>query len=225
MNTPKILITGLALLPLSGLAAENVSYTYAEVAYINLDVDNYGDGNFIDDFDDGGGFSLRGSYGFDGPVDAIDTMFVFANYSETEADTAVRDASGIFFPADTDVIRLDLGVGAAMPVNDQADLVVRAAYTDLDIDDFHVGGSSSSALSDLTDDSSDGYFLDASLRGQIMPEVELSGGVRYTDIEDVDGFSFVGNAMYEINQNIGINLFADLGSDVSQWGLGARYSF
>lgn len=227
MKTSKFIVAGLTLVPLASFAAEDLSYTYIEADYVNVDIDDYGeDGDFLDEFDNGDGWALRGSYGFDSrPVDFIDSWFIFGNYTEFEADTGVRDDTGIFFPADTDITRIDLGVGVAMPVNDRSDLNIRVGYSDLDIGDFNVGGTSSATVSDLDDDSSDGYFVDAALRSQVTPMMELSGGVRYTDIEEVDGFGFIGNALFEINEGFGINIFADLGSDVGQYGVGARFSF
>lgn len=226
MKLYQFLIAGLALVPLAGFAQESdLSYTWVEVDYINVDIDEFGEGAF-DDLDDGDGWAIRGSYGFaTSPFGFADSWFVFADYSETETDVTVRDDFGILQPADTDVIRFNIGAGMAVSVNDMSDLVFRLAYSDIDVDDFNVGGTSSSAISDLDDDSSDGFTLDGVWRGQIAPAVELSAGLRYTDIEETDNLAFIGNALFEINQDWGINVFADVGDELSQYGVGARWTF
>jgi hypothetical protein len=66
---------------------------------------------------------------------------------------------------------------------------------------------------------------DASLRSQVLTQLEASAGLRYTDIEDSSEVSFIGNALFEINPNWGINLAVDAGDDIRTYALGLRYSF
>lgn len=227
MKAEKLLVAGLAFIPLSGFAVDDLSYTYLEADYINLDIDEFGEGgDFEDDFDNGNGWAVRGSYGFDqSPFGFADSWFLFANYSQTEADTGVVDDTGVFFPAETDVIRLDLGAGMAVPLNEMSQMVFRLGYSDIDIDDFNVGGSADSdfRFRDVDEDSSDGYFLQGAWRGQVTPMLELKAGIRYTDIEETDGFAFVGNALYEFTDQIGAIVFAEVGSDVGTYGIGLRW--
>jgi hypothetical protein len=229
MKAPKILVAGLALVPLSGLAVEDLSYTYLEADYLNVDVDEFGEGgDFEDDFDNGDGWAIRGSYGFDqSPFGFADSWFVFFNWSETEADSSFTDDTGVRFPAETDVVRLDLGAGMAVPLNEMSQMVFSLAYSDLDVDDFNVGGTADDDfdVGNLDDDSSDGYFLEGAWRGQVTPMLELKAGLRYTDIEETDGFGFVGNALYEFTEQIGGIVFADVGSDVGTYGIGIRWDF
>lgn len=226
MKSRILLTAGLAVIPLSGMAVEDLSYTYIEAGYLNMDIDDFGDdGSFEDDFDNGSGWALRGSWGFDGGPMGADTWFIFADWMETEADTDVRDDTGVFFPADTDVVRFNLGAGMALPLNDMSQMVFKVGYSDLDIDDFNIGGTADEdfEFDQLNEDSSDGYFLEGAWRGQVTPQLEVAAGLRYTDIEETDGFGFVGNAIYEFTDQIGGIVFADIGSDVGTYGIGIRF--
>jgi hypothetical protein len=106
---------------------------------------------------------------------------------------------------------------------------------DVDYDDFATGAEDQDVTDpdtdlgnvwdDLNEDSSDGYFVDAGVRAQTAFEwLELGGGVRYTDLDAGDDFSLFGNALFEINQSMGINLTASFGDNLSSYGLGFRYS-
>ncbi|HWK55626.1 MAG TPA: hypothetical protein VNR18_14710 [Hyphomicrobiales bacterium] len=200
-----------ALVPAASQAAEGLSYGYAEVDYVNLDVD---------DFDNGDGYKL------DFSVPLGERFFLYGNYSETEADFSYRsNLDGVLLPGNTDVIKFGVGLGFIMPMNTSTDFVVSGGYADIDFDDFHLGSSSDITSHNLRNDPSDGYTVDAYFRSQLSPSVEGSLGGRYTDIEGYDGFSLVANVMYELNQNWGINLSADAGSDLVSWAAGVRYSF
>lgn len=226
MKAHKFLIAGLAFVPLSGFAVEDLSYTYLEVDYINLDVDEAGDNNSLRDIDDGDGIAFRGSYGFDqSPFGFADSWFVFANYFESESDVTFRDDLGIVRPAETDVIKVDIGAGVAVPFNDMSQMVFRVAYSDIDLDGFDFGASDTTSISDLSDDTSDGFYIDGAWRGQVTPMMELSGGLRYTDIGETDNLSFIGNALFEVTPNWGVNISADVGDELSVLGVGARYTF
>jgi hypothetical protein len=192
------------------MAADDLSFTYLEADYINLDIDDVGDdGNIIDDFDNGNGYAIRGSVKIGGD------WFLFGNYSETDADVSFYDDEDMLQPANTEVKNLDLGVGVALPLNDKSDAVLRVAYTDSDIGDFDVGASEDNSLDDLNDDDSDGFFADASWRSQVTNAIEVNLGVRYTDMENVDGISFIGGVLFEISQTFGISLQVDAGDDLS----------
>lgn len=217
--TSTMLAAGLLALPLSGMAAEGLSYGYLEIDYVNLDVDEPGDDVFDRDFDNGGGWGIQAS------VPLTDTFFIFGGYSDTEADFSFFDNAGVLVPGDTDVKRFDIGVGFALPINDMSDLVLRGAYSDIDYDDFDFGAGPSVGLGDLDDDPSDGFFVDVAWRAQFTNVLEGSIGARYTEIENLDGLSLIGNLMYEFSPNLGINLSVDAGDDLMTWGLGARYSF
>lgn len=215
----------LACLPLAASAqsgSEGLSYTFLEADYINVDVDSPGEDVF-EDFDDGDGWAVRGSLGF------LERFFVFADYSVTDSDATVLDEGEVLVSSSQDLKRFDIGLGVNLrfdpPVIGESDLVLSAAYADLDFDDFNFGGSDDPDVGDLNDDSSDGYFLDARVRSQLLPWLEGSLGARYTDIEDADDFSAVGGVLLEITQNLGVNLEFQTGSDTGFYLAGLRWSF
>jgi hypothetical protein len=116
-------------------------------------------------------------------------------------------------------------VGFHAPLSGATDIVVSGGYADIDYDEFNLGASSSISLDDLDDDPSDGFLADVKLRSQLTPMLEGAIGARYTDIEDADGLSLIGNLMFEINQTWGLNLSVDAGDDLVTWAAGVRASF
>jgi hypothetical protein len=206
-------------LPLVAAAQEDLSYSYLEGDYVSLDVDGIDEqGNVIDDIDDGNGFGVRSSLALSS------NFFVFADYSETNSDVTFNSGTGIL-PQDTDINRLNAGAGFHMPLLDRTDLVVRGAYTDIDLGDFDFGGSSDPDIGDLNDDSSDGWFADAGLRSQLFESFEGMAAVRYTDIEETDQFSLVGEGLFELNQNLGLSIGFEAGDELTTYYAGVRLSF
>jgi hypothetical protein len=157
------------------------------------------------------------------PVGA--NFFIFGDYTDTESDFSFVDNTGLFVPGDTDVKRLNLGGGFFTGLSAQTDLVVSAAYTDIDYDDFDIGASPSLSLNNLFDDPSDGFMADIRLRSQLSQALEGGIGVRYTDIESIDGLSLIGNLLWEFTPNWGLNVSLDAGDDLMTWGAGVRYTF
>jgi len=201
-----------------------LSYTFLEVDYINLDVDVVDDGEGgLEDIDDGEGYGFRGSFAF------TPNFFGFADYSITDADATFVDEDQVLLTSSQDVKRLNVGLGVNFgidpPVIGDSDLVVRAAYSDIDFDDFNFGGTDDGDLDDLNEDSSDGYFIDAALRSQLVHWAEASLGVRYTDIESSEEFSVIGNVLLELTQQWGLNLEIDASDDLGFYYIGVRYSF
>lgn len=213
-----ILVTSF-LTPAVLVAAEDLSYSYFELGYVNLDIDE-SDEDFIfqGEFDDGEGWGFRASW------ELGERFFVYGAYNESNADFSYLDNTETVVPGDVDQIKFNLGVGMHFPINEISDVVVSAAYADIDYDSFDIGRNSDIDWNDLRDDPSDGYHLDVSYRAQFADIVEGSIGVRYTDIQQVDGFSLLANVMYEFTENWGINLSLDAGDHLMTWGLGVRYS-
>jgi hypothetical protein len=231
-HSPKLLALSLCLIPLTGFAADandELSYGYVELDYINLDIDQEDENLniFKNDFDNGGGYGVSASF----PIN--ESLFIFGDYSDTEADFGFSDNTGRFIPSDTDIKRFNLGIGFAMPMNDTSDLVFSGAYSDMDYGDFNFGAADDDfdvddiddAFDDLNEDPSDGYFVDAKFRTQLSQVLEGSIGARYTDIESAEGVSVIGNLMYEFAPNWGVNFSLDAGDDLTTWGAGIRYIF
>lgn len=226
------LLAASAALPVSAFAAQDISYRYVEVEYVVQDVDMYEDDdafdNIIEDVDDGDGFKIGASFSF------TNNLFIFGNYAQTSADFTFLNDTGGVIPRDTDVKTLQVGLGYFAPISTNVDFVVRAAYMDVDLDEFSLGQTDqdigdddtdfSDAWNDLNEDTSDGYFADVGVRAQVIEWLELGGGVRYTDLDSGDDVSAFGSALFEITQNMGINLTASFGDNLSSYGLGFRYS-
>lgn len=220
----KLLAAAICLLPMSGFAADNttdLSYGYLEVDYLNQDVDQPGEGNvFEGDWDNGDGFGVSASF----PLG--EKFFVFGDYTEADSDFSFVDNNNVFIPGNVDIKRLNLGAGAAMPMSDRSDLVVSGGYTDLDFGNFGLGATpDSDSLDDLDEDPSDGWMADVRIRSQWTEAMEGSIGARYTDIESLDGLSLVGNVLFELSPNWGINLQVDAGDELITYGAGVRMTF
>lgn len=220
LNLIAVLGIGLVSYSASTIAAEDLRYSYLELDYINLNIDEVGDsGSVLDDLNNGGGWGIRGAY------ELGSNWFLFGQYSVTDADATFINDQNLLFRSSTDINRLDIGAGFHNPVNTTTDLAVRVAYTDIDSDGFNFGGTSSSSFDDLNEDSSDGFFIDAALRSQLLEQLEGSFGVRYTDLQEIDNFSVIGNLMYEFTPTIGLNLGLEAGDSISHVLLGIRLSF
>lgn len=216
----------MTVVPGLALAAGDLSYTYLEADYLNLSIDPYDEeGTLLEDFDDGNGWSIRGSFA------VVPNFFIFGGYSQVDAEADFVEDNVVLFTSDRDVKRFTVGGGFNAPIFEgganQVDIFARAAYMDVDFGDFDFGAGDSEvedALDDLNNDTSDGYFADAGIRTQLMEWLELSAGARYTSIEDADSLGFIGGALFEISPSFGINLDVEAGGDVSQIFLGVRLS-
>ena len=98
-----------AALPLA-THAETMSYTYAELGYVDADLDV---GNF---HVDGDGFALRGS------LAVHQNYFVFANYQDLSFDGGV------------DTSLLEVGGGAHWPLTKTLDLIGKVGITKAELD-------------------------------------------------------------------------------------------
>lgn len=224
-------IASLFVLPPVTNAADDLSYSYIEGSYVVQDVDLFEDDeafdNILEDIDDGDGFKIGGSIAFS------EYVFGFGNYSNTEADFTFVDDSGLIIPQDQDIKKLDVGVGLALPFNNNTDFVARAAYVDVDYGEFSFGANDDdidelddieTAFDDLDEDSTDGFFVDAGFRTQATEWLEFGAGVRYTDLDTGDDFSAFGNLLFEVSPNFGIDVAANVGDNLTSYELGLRYS-
>ena len=97
----------LAIAPLAALA-ENMSYSFVDLGYIETDIDNVGD--------KADGFALRGSVGF------AQHWFALAEY--------VSQSVSEF---DVDIDTLSVGFGGHYGIAPNVDLVGKLAYTEIDL--------------------------------------------------------------------------------------------
>jgi hypothetical protein len=94
----------LAVAPLAAMA-EDMSYSYVEADYVDID---------IDDAPSGDGFALRGSVGF------LDNLFAFADYTDGSVDVV-------------DIEQIAVGIGGHYPLGESLDAVGRIGYTEFDL--------------------------------------------------------------------------------------------
>lgn len=224
-------IAGAALLPATSFAAKDVSYTYIEGHYVIQNIDFFEEdndfNNYLEEVDNGDGFGVKGSFAFN------DSIFIYGKYSKTNADFTFVSDSGVVVPQDEDIATMKAGVGFAKRVNRDLDFITRVAYVDLDYGEVSLGADDNeinefddidNAFRDNFDDSSDGFEVDAGLRGQVLHWLEASGGVRYTRLNTGDNVSLFGSALFEFNQNFGVNVGMDLGDKLSTYHVGLRFS-
>src|SRR5690606_39032821 len=143
------LLAASAALPVSAFAAQDISYRYVEVEYVVQDVDMYEDDdafdNIIEDVDDGDGFKIGASFSF------TNNLFIFGNYAQTSADFTFLTDNGGVIPRDHYVKTLHLGLRYFAPISTYVDFVVRAAYMDVDLDEFSLGQTDQDIGDDDTD--------------------------------------------------------------------------
>ena len=223
-------IAGAALLPMAAMAQDSgLSYNWVEVDYLNLDIDGIDDNeDALEDFNDGAGFAVRGSYAL--PF-VTPGLFIEGSYSSTDAEADYNDANNAAVTREEKIKRLDAKVGYAVPLQLQSlpdtHWVSKVGYVDVDYGDFDFGAGGtqdSNSFQKLDEDKSDGFTIDTSFRSQLTPNLEGSVGLRYTDIEAADGISLIGNVMYEITPNWGLNAEIDAGDELGTYLFGVRYS-
>jgi hypothetical protein len=223
---PALAMAALLLaLPASSFAqqqgpASTLNYTWAEIDIVRLNIDQVGGrATFMRTLDQAEGFGIRGSYEF------APRWFGFAGYSMTKADVNFSTQEGLFFGTSTDVTRLDLGLGHYMPINNSTDAVFRIAYTDFERDRFRFAGTGGPDSRALGNNSSDGYFIDGSIRSQLDQRIEGSLGLRYTDISHTDSVGLIGGLLFEFTPVFSVVFEVEAASDIDHWLLGVRYNF
>lgn len=101
-----------AFLLLAGTAgASDLNYDYAELRYVDTEIDGDGGGDA-----DGDGFEIGGS------VQLADNWHIFGSYQTLD------------FDFDIDLSALEIGAGYMVPVNSSTDLVARVSYIDGEVD-------------------------------------------------------------------------------------------
>jgi hypothetical protein len=180
----------------SAANADDVSYSYADLAYITTDIDGVDE-----DLD---GFGLRGS------VEITDQVFLFGTYTDQSADSG---------GADVDYTTYTLGGGYAWSLSDSADLYGKLGYVNAEVDVTVPGLGGFSA-----DD--DGFLLGMGLRGRVSPQFELEGALNYWDYsEGGDDTSLGAAARWFFTDQFSAFAEGEFGDDVSTYGIGMRWNF
>jgi Outer membrane protein beta-barrel domain len=192
-------VASLACLPVASHAGD-ISYSYAEIAYVSTDIDD-----FDETFD---GFALGGS------VEVAENFFLFGSYTDQSGDFDDLDFGNV----DIDVTGWTIGGGYAYPVSDTMDLVGRLAYvsTELEASAFDNSGS--------VDD--DGYSLGAGLRAMPIKQLEIEGDITYVDLSDTgDSTTFGIAGRYYFVPQFAVGVAAGFGDDSTSYGVSARWNF
>jgi hypothetical protein len=151
-----------------------------------------------DDDVDGDGLQLRGS------LTVHENFFALVEIADLELDN------------DVDFTRWTLGAGGHWPINQKLDFVARGGIMRYDVDGR------------FGDDDDLGFFVGGRVRAQIIPKVELEGGVDLTTAE-VGGFEdeiiLVGEGRYHFNNQFSVGGLLNLGDDSSAIGVYGRFNF
>lgn len=144
---------------------------------------------------DGDGLTVSGSF------EINDEWHAFASYGTLDLD----------FGLDLDAWAI--GAGYVFPLKQGVDLYGRVLYIDWDIDGARLGRG---------DD--DGLGLQARIRGRVTDEIELEGGLQYTDVGDSD-LALQATARYHFSTTFSAGVGLTFGGDVDGIGINARFSF
>jgi Outer membrane protein beta-barrel domain len=197
MNSLKAVTAGILLAASPALAlADDMSYRYFQLGYMQTDIDGTG---VSDDLD---GFATRGSLGF------AENFFVFTEYQDQSVEEDGIDVS---------LKQIVVGLGGHYGLSENLDLVGRVGYADLTLDIDGAGIES-------PDES--GFMAGGGLRGRIGENVELEGGAVYYDYNDVlDELGFEAIVRFHFNERWALAFeYQDVG-DVSTMMGGVRVSF
>jgi hypothetical protein len=156
------------------------------------------------DIDLGGGFDADGDgYSVAGSVAINDSWFVFAGYANSEFESVI------------DLDQTTLGGGWNAAISETTDWFVTLSYIDLGISAPGFGSESDS-----------GFGAKVGVRSMINPNFELYGSLGYSDLGDGgDGTAVTAGLWYTVGGNVALGLHAEVGSDVTTYGLGVRLYF
>ena len=156
------------------------------------------------DIDIGGGFDADGNgYGVAGSVAINDSWFIFAGYAASELESIV------------DLDEMKLGAGWNSAISEKTDWFVTLAYIDLELSAAGLGSVSDS-----------GFGASVGVRSMMNPNFELHGSLGYSDLGDGgDGTAVTAGLWYTVAGNLALGLGAEVGSDVTTYGVGIRLYF
>jgi hypothetical protein len=156
------------------------------------------------DIDVGGGFDADGDgYGVAGSVAINDNWFVFASYMSSEFESVI------------DLDQTTIGGGWNSAISEKTDWFATLAYIDL--------GVSAPGFPSIGDS---GFGASVGVRSMLNPNFELYGSLGYSDLGDGgDGTAVAAGLWYTVGGNVALGLGAEVGSDVTTYGVGIRLFF
>lgn len=236
MNSKCLATSGALALALSSFAAGSalaeISYTYAELDYVNIDADI--SETMVDDemstrlaTNDDDGFKLGGAWQFYG------NWHLFGEYMAGQNDIDLNaDLLGEEFRSsgDFDITRYRAGVGYGHPVSEDLSLYGRISYDYIEFDNVDIDGLDDNDIGN-TDDS--GLGAEGGVRWMVANPFEVNGYARYTAVGKVDtdrddkfddDLLLGVNGCYFFNDMFGVEAGYEYG-EMSTWSLGARLQF
>lgn len=192
------------------------SFSYIEANYYRVDVD---DGEEFS-FSGSNGWQLGGSFQWDG-------HYVFGEYSQADQDFDFSDdALDELFTGDFDLVRWRVGVGHALSFNDMFTVYGQLSWDRTEFNNLRVNGIN------IGSDQDDGIGAEIGGIAALMPQVQLQGWIRYTEVgglDDVDGgldddWLFGLEARWFVTQNFALQAGYEYG-DISTWNAGIRFGF
>jgi hypothetical protein len=178
------------------VATEAFSYSFVELGWVKQTLDD------LDVDADGPGARVS--------VELTPAFHLFGSYSEQDLDLG----SG----SDVNGESLALGAGHAWSLSSKLDLVANVAYLrdELEIQGF--GGSGSMEV--------DGYGVAGYVRMRPVNQLELTGGLSYTDFDELgDDTFFTAGARFFFTQMFAVGVDVSLNSDSTAYILGGRFNF
>jgi hypothetical protein len=156
------------------------------------------------DIDLGAGFDADGDgYSVAGSVAINDSWFIFVDYAASELESIV----------DLDQTRLGAGFNSA--ISEKTDWFATLAYVDLSLKAPGFPSASDS-----------GFSASVGVRSMLNPNFELYGSLGYADLGDGgDGTAVAAGLWYTVAGNLALGLGAEVGSDITTYGLGIRLYF
>ena len=210
----------------SAAIAQDIRYSWFEIAYSGQDVDR--DGTFADlvigqtvdiSAQDGDGIKFRGSIG------TWKNLFAFVDFSSTDIDVSalVSNAQGQF-PADDDFDFTSIrgGVGLKWSLTPKTDIYGAVSLDSTDLDFGSFAGEDFDA-----DDKDVGATL--GVRSLLRDKIELRASVRYSAVGDVDLTTgdFDADTLFSVGFGYelvrGLSVTGDYESgEFSNWNVGFR---
>lgn len=207
MKRSLLALTLAAAVSFAATAAEGLNYNYVEGGYVATNLDNGNDEIDADGFGGNASFALT------------DNFHLFGGFNTQDTDTFELVDGGE--RVNTDVNQWRLGVGYNLGIADRTDLVARAAYEKIEVDDITVGGE----RFDI-DDGDDGYSAEVGVRTAFTDNLEGHAYAGYEDFgNDNDDFYGRVGAQYKFTPNWGISGDVKLADGGSEWFVGPRFSW
>lgn len=177
--------------------AGDMSYSYVEAGYGETEIDV---GQGFGDVE-GDGFSLAGS------LAVAPNWHVFADFAGADFDFNVESTS------------YRVGGGFNYGISDTADVIARLSYVNVEVEVDTAFGTFS--------EDEDGFGLGVGLRGEVVDNFELEGGIEYLDLggDGGDDTSFIAEGRYFFTPMFAVGAGVEIGDDFTTYGINARLNF